>query len=77
MATNTVTRHKKNAMNHRPIQTVKLAMKRNTSLAIVFDLFSRFSPTARTILSCVFLFRCDNPDETAFAALHLVVFHTV
>jgi hypothetical protein len=75
MTTNTVTRHKANAANHRPILTVKVTMPRNTRLAIVFDLLCWFSPTTCTVLRCVFLLRNNDPNETAFAALNLVVFH--
>jgi hypothetical protein len=75
MTTNTITRHKQHTIDHRPILAVKMAVEWNTRLAIVFDLFSRFSPTTRTKLSCVFLFRNDNPHETALTALNLVIFH--
>ena len=57
--------------------TVKLAMKRNTSLAIVFHLLRRFSPTTRTVLCKVLLLRNDHPHKATLAALNLVVFHIV
>lgn len=75
MTTNTVTRHKQSAINDRPIEAVKLAMKRYADLAIVFHHLGRFSPATATILSQVLFLRHDNPNKATLAALNLILFH--
>ncbi|MGI9142708.1 MAG: hypothetical protein ACR2IJ_05910 [Fluviibacter sp.] len=75
MITNTLTRHKQNAIDNRPIQAIKLAMKRHTDFAIVFHNLCRLSPATATILREMLFLRHNHPNETALAALHLILIH--